>query len=114
MLRPLTGLMAATIWIVNPWVVERAHFALPDAYVTLFTLLSLWLALIGCLYGRRSFCAAAVYSIMLAIIFKTQAIFVTPLIIFLPLASMGRGSWQRRDGAAGTLAPVLRGGIGFF
>ena len=57
---PLTGLMAAAIWIVNPWVVYRAHFALPDGYLTLFTLLSLWLALIGSLRGRRSFSTAAV------------------------------------------------------
>ena len=84
---PLTGLMAAAIWIVNPWVVERAHFALPDAYLTLFTLLAIWLALVGALHGRRSFSTAAVYSIMLAIVFKTQALFVAPLAILLPLAS---------------------------
>ena len=36
--RPLTGLMAAAIWVANPWVVERVRFALPDAYVTFFTL----------------------------------------------------------------------------
>ena len=84
---PLTGLMAAAIWIVNPWVVERAHFALPDGYLTLFTLLAIWLALVGALHGRRSFSTAAVYSIMLAIVFKTQALFVAPLAILLPLAS---------------------------
>ena len=61
---PLTGLMAAAIWIVNPWVVERAHWALPDVYLTLFTPLAPWLALIGCLHGRRSISSAAVYSIM--------------------------------------------------
>ncbi len=83
---PLCGLLAAAIWIVNPWVVERAHFVLPDGYLTLFTLLALWLALVGALHGRPSFSTAAVYSIMLAIIFKTQAIFVAPLAIFLPLA----------------------------
>ena len=32
MAQPLTGLMAAAIWIVNPWVVERAHWVLPDGY----------------------------------------------------------------------------------
>lgn len=29
---PLTGLMAAAIWIVNPWVVDRAHFVLPALF----------------------------------------------------------------------------------
>ena len=83
---PLTGQMAAAIWIVNPWVVERARFVLPDGYLTLFTLLAIWLALVGALHGRRSFSTAAVYSLMLAIVFKTQALFVAPLAILLPLA----------------------------
>ncbi|MCY4464068.1 MAG: hypothetical protein OXE46_00865 [Chloroflexi bacterium] len=87
---PLTGLMAAAIWIVNPWVVERAHFALPDAYLTVFTLLAIWLALLGSLRGRQNFSTAAVYSIMLAIVFKTQALFVAPLVVLLPLASPAR------------------------
>ena len=84
-LHPLTGLMGAAIWIVNPWVVERARWLLPDGYLTLFTLLAIWLALVGAMHGRRSFSTAAVYSIMLATLFKTQALFVAPLIVFLPL-----------------------------
>ena len=84
-LHPLTGLMGAAIWIVNPWVVERARWLLPDGYLTLFTLLAIWLALVGAIHWRRSFCTAAVYSIMLATLFKTQALFVAPLIVFLPL-----------------------------
>ena len=83
---PLCGLMAAAIWIVNPWVVERAHFVLPDGYLTLFALLALWLALVGALHSHSGFSAAAMYSLMLAIVFKTQAIFVAPLVILSPLA----------------------------
>ncbi len=94
---PLTGLMAAAIWIVNPWVVERARWALPDGYLTLFTLLALWLALVSCLRGRRSFSTAAVYSIMLAIVFKTQALFVAPLILLLPLINLSRMPERRKD-----------------
>jgi hypothetical protein len=82
---PVTGLMAAAIWIVNPWVVERAHFALPDGYLTFFTLLALWLALVAVHRSRRGCSAAAMYFIMLATIFKTQAIFVAPLILIMPL-----------------------------
>ena len=93
--QPLTGLMAAAIWIVNPWVVERAHWALPDGYVTLFTLLSLWLALVGCIHKRRSFSTASIYILMLAIVFKTTALFVAPLCLFLPLAGLWRGSWDK-------------------
>ncbi len=97
MVHPLTGLMAAAIWIVNPWVVQRAHFTLPDGYLTLFTLLALWLALVGSLQGRRSFSTAAVYSIMLAIVFKTQALFVAPIVLLLPLLNWWRLPARRKD-----------------
>ena len=83
--RPWTGLMAAVIWTVNPWVVERVRWVLPDGYLTLFTLLAIWLALAGTLQYRRSYCTAAVYSIMLATVFKTQAILIAPFIVLLPL-----------------------------
>ena len=96
MVHPLTGLMAAAIWIVNPWVVERAHWVLPDGYITLFTLLAVWLALVGCLHGRRSFSTAAVYSIMLAIVFKTQALFVAPIVLLLPRAELVAHCQHRR------------------
>lgn len=113
-LHPLTGLMAAAIWIVNPWVVERAHFALPDGYLTLFTLLALWLALVGCLYGRRSFSTAAVYSIILAIVFKTQAIFVAPLVLLLPMLKGWRRPAQRADAWRKTFGNGLRFAIFLF
>lgn len=89
--RPLSGLMAAGLWIVNPWVVERAHWVLPDGYLTLFTLVALWLALVGCLYLRQSFSTTSTYMIMLAIVFKTQAIFVAPIVLLLPLINLWHG-----------------------
>ena len=99
---PVTGLMAAAIWIVNPWVVERAHWVLPDGYVTLLTLVALWLALAGCLQVRQSFSTAAIcgavpfaYAIMLAIVFKTQAILVAPIVLLLPLVNLWRGPLRR-------------------
>ncbi|MCY3779451.1 MAG: hypothetical protein OXG78_03995 [Chloroflexi bacterium] len=96
-IHPLAGLMAAGIWIVNPWVVERAHWLLPDGYLTLFTLLALWLALVSLLQGRRRFSTAAVYSIMLAIVFKTQALFVAPIIALMPLLNWRRQPAGRKD-----------------
>ena len=63
---------------------------LPDGYLTLFTLLALWLALVGCLQVRQSFSTASTYAIMLAIVFKTQAIFVAPIVLFLPLLNLWR------------------------
>ncbi len=96
MVHPLTGLLAAAIWIVNPWVVERAHWVLPDAYLTLFTLLALWLALLSHLQARRSFSTAAVCSIMMAIVFKTQALFVAPIVLLLPMLNWRRlPEWKK-------------------
>lgn len=108
---PATGLMAAAVWIVNPWVVERAHFVLPDGYLTLFTLLALWLALVGVMQGRRSFNTAAVYSIMLATVFKTQGILIAPFIVLLPLLNWYRAPSQRNDALKQTFWNCLRFGI---
>ena len=95
--QPLSGLMAALLWVVNPWVVDRAHWLLPDGYNTLFSLLALWLALVSHYKLRRSFNTAAAYSLMLAIAFKTQAIVVAPFVIFLPLLTGWRAaSWRKQ------------------
>ena len=114
MVHPMTGLMASAIWIVNPWVVERAHWVLPDAYLTLFTLLALWLALIGYSHERRSFSTAAVYSIVLAIVFKTQALFVAPIVLLLPLLNWWRRPARRKDAWQQTFWNCLRFAIFLF
>ncbi len=111
---PLTGLMAAAIWIVNPWVVERAHWLLPDGYLTLFTLLAVWLALVSYFHGRRSFSTAAVYSIMLAIVFKTQAIFVAPIVILMPLLNWWRMPACRKEAWRQTLWNCIRFAVFLF
>ncbi len=96
-IHPMAGLMAAAIWIVNPWVVERAHWLLPDGYLTLFTLIALWLALVGYAQRRRSFSTAAVYSLMLATVFKTQALFIAPIIVLMPMLNWLRQPAWRKD-----------------
>ena len=100
MAHPLTGLMAAGFYLVNHWVVERGRYALPDGYLTLFTLLALWLALVSVRQGRRSFSTASVYSIMMAIVFKTQAIFIAPFVVLMPLLGLrNRADFDVRRGA---------------
>ena len=114
MAHPLTGLMAAAIWIVNPWVVDRAHFVLPDGYLTLFTMLALWLALVGSRAQRGSYTAASVYSIMLAIAFKTQALFVAPFIVLLPLLDWWRAPERRTEALKLTFWNCLRFAVFLF
>ena len=93
--RPVTGLLAALVWAVNPWVVAQARFAEANGYVTGFALLSLWLALVGAGYGRRGFSSAAIYSLFIAVVFKTQAIFLLPIVWALPLINLLRGRGGR-------------------
>lgn len=113
-IHPLAGLMAAAFWIVNPWVVERAHWLLPDGYLTLFTLMALWLALVGYAHRRRSFSSAAVYSIMLATVFKTQALFVAPIIVLMPMLNwLLRSAW-RKDAWQQTFWNCLRFAVFLF
>ena len=114
MAHPLTGLMAAAFWVVNPWIVNHAHYTLPDGYLTLFTLLALWLALIGALQHRRSFSTAAVYSIMLAITFKTQAMFVAPIVVLLPALTLWRAPACRAESLRQTVWNCLRFAIFLF
>ena len=108
----LTGLLAAAIWVVNPWVVGRTHFLLPDGYLTLFTLLSLWLALVACSHRKPSFNTAAVYSLMLAIVFKTQAILLAPLVLFPPLLDIWRAPQNRHEALKQVFWNCVR--FGFF
>ena len=90
---PITGLAAAAIWTVNPWVVDHVRFALADGYVTFFALLSLWLIILARKRNQPGQSTAADFSLMLAIVFKTQALVVTPCIALLPLIEW----WSTRD-----------------
>ena len=79
------GLLAAAMWAVTPAFVTISRLALPDIYVSCLVVLSLWLTLAGILYQRPRWTTYAVYALMLAILFKYQAIFLTPVILLAPL-----------------------------
>ena len=95
--RPMTGLIAAAIWITNPWVVAQVRFAEANGFVTCFTLFSLWLALAGALHGRRSYSTAAIYVLMIAVLFKTQALLIAPLVWSLPMVNLMRDGAEQRE-----------------
>ena len=81
---------------------------MPDGFLTLFTLLALWLALVGYMQRRRSFSTAAVYNIMLAAVFKTQALFVAPIVLLLPLLNIWRMPNCRQAALQQTFWNMLR------
>ena len=91
---PLAGLLSAGIWTITPSFVYYSRLAVPDIFVTFFTVLAIWLALAGTRFRRASWTTYATYALMLAIIFKYQAIFAAPIILLAPLWN-GR-SYRRR------------------
>ncbi len=79
------GLLAALLWAVNTNIIEFSRYGTPDNFVTFFTLLGLFLGLTAAFYDRDRWATWGVVAMMLAVIFKYQAIFVLPLVLVLPL-----------------------------
>ena len=82
---PPAGLLATALWAITPTFVSVSRFGVPDIYVSFFAILSLWLTLAGIRYLRPRWTTYAVYALMLAVLFKYQAIFLTPVILLAPL-----------------------------
>lgn len=72
------GLAAGVLWGFLPDNVARAAPVIANTYLTFFTLLALWLALVSRRRPGDAWRTAAHYALMLAITFKTQAVFVFP------------------------------------
>lgn len=90
---PSAGLVAAGMAAVTPWIVDHSRFATADTFATLFSLLALWLTLAGVQYRRTGWTTWATYALMLAVLFKYQALFLTPLALLAPL--LAGASWRR-------------------
>lgn len=90
---PAAGLVAAGMAAVTPWLVDHSRFATADTFATLFSLLALWLTLAGVQYRRKGWTTWASYALMLAVLFKYQALFLTPLVLLAPL--LAGASWRR-------------------
>ncbi len=93
-LGPPAGLLSAGIWTITPSFVYFSRLAIPDIFVTFFTVSAIWLVLAGTRFRRSGWTTYATYMLMLAIVFKYQAIFMTPVILLAPLWN-GR-SYRRR------------------
>ena len=79
------GLLAAAMLAVTPWAVEHSRYATADGFATLFSALALWLTLAGIRYRWPRWTTYALYALMLAVVFKYQALFLMPLVMFAPL-----------------------------
>ena len=94
------GLVSAALWAVMPTMVEFSRYATADIYVTFFTILAFWLTLTGTLHERQGWTTAGTYALMLAIVFKYQAVLVAPFLLAAPFIQ-GQKAWR---GVLGNLA----------
>lgn len=93
---PIAGLAAAMLWAVAPKIVEFSRYATADNYVTFFALLALFLTLTGTRFNRNGWIYAGAIAIMLAIVFKYQAVLLLPLIVAFPLVRLFRREVARQ------------------
>ncbi len=111
---PFAGLIAAFIWGGSPLAVEYSRYATADSFVTFFSLLALSLTLIGTRERRKSMIDMGVYAIMLAIVFKYQAVLLLPLVVAIPLTQwFGQGT-DRRVWVRAWAANLFKLGLFFF
>ena len=95
---PLGGLIASILWASSPFVITHSQYGTPDAFVTFFTLLAIYCVLIGTYKDRYSWTVFGIISIILASIFKYQALFVLPIILIFPLLRLwSHATAQRRN-----------------
>lgn len=82
---PLSGLLAAALWTVPTVLVEFSRYATSDTAMTFFMLLAVYLALVGTRHDRDRWTTWSMVALMLAVVFKYQALFILPFVLVAPL-----------------------------
>jgi hypothetical protein len=82
---PLSGLLAAAIWAVTPILVQFSRYGTSDSFVTFFTVLAVFLSLTGTRLDRDRWTTWSMVAVMLAIVFKYQAVVALPVVLIFPL-----------------------------
>jgi len=93
---PRAGLISALIWGGAPAVTTLSRYATPDSFITFFGLLALWQSLVGLQFNREGWNYAALVSVLIAILFKYQAVFLLPSVMALPLLRWLNPNVKRR------------------
>ena len=88
------GLLGAAFWTITPLFVERVRWGTAEVFVTFFSILALYCAVVATLYRRERWSTVGTYALMLAILFKYHCAALTPVVLFLPLWHR-RVSWRR-------------------
>ena len=79
---------------ITPIFVENSRWGTAEIFVTFFSVLALYLTIVGIIYRRESWTTHGTYALMLAILFKYHCVFLAPVVLFMPL--WGGGVSRRR------------------
>jgi hypothetical protein len=111
---PLGGLLAAAFYAVTTIFVEFGRYGMADNFVAFFSMLAIWMALVGTLNRAYGWTRWSNVAMMMAIIFKYQAGALLPLVFALPLVNLPSLNGPERKalirhllGSAGYLAAFL-------
>ncbi len=88
------GLLGAAFWAIIPIFVNNSRWGTAEIFVTFFSVLALYLTIVGIIYRRESWTTHGTYALMLAILFKYHCVFLAPVVLFMPL--WGGGVSRRR------------------
>jgi hypothetical protein len=80
---PFAGLLFALVMVFNPVLTEYSRYATADNFVTFFSIASLFLTLEGIRTNSAVTIRNGLFCLIIAIVFKYQAVFLLPLILFL-------------------------------
>lgn len=94
---PIAGLAASALWAVHPTAAQFNRIATGDTYILFFTLLAVLAVLTSISGGHRRWARLALIFLILAILFKYQAIFIAPVILLLPLWSLVENRTDHRE-----------------
>lgn len=93
---PSAGLLAAGLWGLNPIAIQQSRYGTADTFVALFTVLAVYLVLMGVIYRREDWVTAGILSNLVGIVFKYQAGFVLPLLLIVSLVPLLSSNVDKR------------------
>ncbi|MBN1429206.1 MAG: hypothetical protein JXB07_12595 [Anaerolineae bacterium] len=98
---PLSGLLASWLWGGGTIIVEYSRYGTADNFTALFAILAILLTSMGTLYSRNRWLTLGVICLILAIVFKYQAILLAPAVFLMPL-------WRLKDAKKQERQHILR------
>jgi hypothetical protein len=91
----VAGWLAGWLWAVEPHIIDKAQFALPDPYVALFVFCAILILIQLFHTNQKRWVYLGVISALAAGIFKYHVLPLMPVVILLPLATRWPVGWRQ-------------------